>query len=67
MLVTVIVISCQKDKGTSNSIIGTSTQAVVVKPPTADFTISNPISPGTVWEALTLNLINASQNANSYY
>jgi len=67
MLIAVIVISCQKDKGTSISITGTSNQPVVVKPPTADFRISNAISSGNVWEALTLNLTNASQNADSYY
>ena len=66
ILIAVIVTSCQKDKGTSNSVTGPSNQPEAVKPPTANFKISNEVSPGNVWEAQTLNVVNTSQNGDSY-
>jgi PKD repeat protein len=67
ILITTIVVSCQKDKSTTNSTTVSPTQTVAVKPPTANFKISNAISSGSVWEELPLNFTNVSQNADSYY
>jgi PKD repeat protein len=67
LLVILIITSCQKDKGTPNSVTGTSNQPTTVNAPSAEFKISNSISSGSVWELLTLNFTNESKNADSYY
>lgn len=67
LLVAVAAISCQKSKGTLNSTTESRNQAVVVKPPTANFRITN--TQGTsnnVLEGKTMNFENISQNGDSY-
>jgi len=56
VLITVAVISCQKEKGPPDTTPVSPTQAVVTKPPNADFKISNAISSGNVWEGLRASL-----------
>jgi PKD repeat protein len=68
MLIAIIVCSCQK---TSDALAksATSSAPVVVPPPPppiANFKINNEVSPGNVWEAQTLNIVNTSQNGDSY-
>ncbi|SRR5258706_3648117 len=67
ILITVTVISCQKEKAVADATTGSSTQAEIIKPPNADFKITNMASSGNVWEGLKLNFDNISQNADSYY
>ncbi|HKC37118.1 MAG TPA: hypothetical protein VKB95_13680 [Chitinophagaceae bacterium] len=67
ILITIIVISCQKEKGGPDAIPASSTLPVMVKPPNADFKITNMPSSGNVWEGLNLSFDNSSQNADSYY
>ena len=69
ILIILIVVSCKKEKITSNSTTATvpAVQPVVIKSPNAGFRISNAISPVSVWEGLNLSFDNISENADSYY
>jgi PKD repeat protein len=68
VLIAIIVSSCQKS---SDAIAksATSPAPVAVTPPTppiANFKINNEVSPGNVWEDQTLNVVNNSQNGDTY-
>jgi len=67
ILITITVISCQKEKGGPVATPVSVTPPVLVKPPNADFKITNAASSGNVWEGLSLSFDNSSQNADSYY
>ena len=68
VLLIVILSSCQKSSSdvsktaSSTSVVGTP----AAPPPSANFKINNTISPGNVWEALTLDIKNTSVNGDTY-
>jgi PKD repeat protein len=69
VLLIVIVSGCQKSgKDVTNSTASSAvTSPIAPAPPaTANFKITNAVSPGNVWEALNLKIDNSSQNAESY-
>jgi PKD repeat protein len=68
VLIAIIVISCQKSSSdTAKSVTSPTPVVTPVAPlPTANFKINNEVSPGNVWEAQTLDVVNSSQNGVSY-
>jgi PKD repeat protein len=68
VLLIVILSSCQKSSSdVSKTASSTSAAGTTSAPlPSANFKINNTISPGNVWEALTLNFENTSTNGDTY-